>query len=422
MGRARHKPIRLVDHLRGFPNTSLARLPLPAPARLGHTGAVNDTLTAFAQAKIAGLEAKSLARTLKPTHRLDGVRVIRGGREMISFSCNDYLGLSHHPAVKAAAIAAVETYGTGAGASRLVTGDHPLFEVLEARLAALKGAEACCIFGSGYLANVGIIPTCVGPGDLILVDELAHSCIWAGARLSGAQVVAFRHNDAADLMAGLAAHRSGARRALIATEGVFSMDGDVAPLDAISRLAQAHDAWLMVDDAHGLGVLGGGAGTAAMFPGARIDLNMGTLSKSVGGYGAYVCATAPVIALIKMRARTVVYTTGLPPANVAAAIAALDIIAAEPDRVAAPLTKARRFTTALNLPAAESAIVPIVLGEAGTALAAAADLEAKGLLAVPIRPPTVPEGTARLRIAFTAAHPDEAVDRLAEAVRPWLAR
>ena len=381
-----------------------------------------DTLTAFAQAKIADLQAKSLARTLRPTHRLDSVWVERGGRRMISFSCNDYLGLSHHPKVKAAAIAAVQTYGTGAGASRLITGDHPLFAQLEGRLAALKGTEAACIFGSGYLANSGIIPTVVSEGDLILVDELAHSCIWAGAKRSGANTVPFRHNDMADLAAKLAVSRSKHRRCLVATDGVFSMDGDVAPLDQISRLCLANDAWLMVDDAHGLGVLGGGIGTGAMFPSAHIDLHMGTLSKAIGGYGAYVCATQPVVDFLKMRARTVVYTTGLPPANAAAAIAALDVIAQEPERVAAPLLKARRFTTALQLPPAESAVVPIILGEAETALAAAKDLEEKGLLAVPIRPPTVPPGTARLRIAFTAGHPDEAVDRLAEAVRPWLTR
>lgn len=381
-----------------------------------------DTLTAYAQAKIAGLQAKSLARTLKPTHRLDGVHVIRGGREMISFSCNDYLGLSHHPALKAAAVAAIETYGVGAGASRLVTGDHPLFAELEARLAALKGAEAACVFGSGYLANLGIIPTFAGPGDLVMADALAHSCIWAGARLSGAQVIAFAHNDMADLETRLAAARPGAGRALVATDGVFSMDGDVAPLDEISRIARRHDAWLMVDDAHGLGVTGGGGGTARLFPDARIDLHMGTFSKAIGGYGAYVCATRPVIDLLKMRARTIVYTTGLPPANAAAALAALDIIETDAALVALPLAKARRFTAALNLPEAQSAVVPIILGEAEAALAAAADLETQGLLAVPIRPPTVPAGTARLRIAFTAGHADADVDRLAAAVRPWLNR
>jgi 8-amino-7-oxononanoate synthase len=383
---------------------------------------VIDTLTEYAQAKNAELDAKSLKRSLTPTHRIDGIWVERNGRRLLSFSCNDYLNLSQHPDVKAAAIAAVQTYGVGAGASRLVTGDHPLFTALEDRLAALKGAEAACVFGSGYLANAGIIPTFAGEGDLVLVDELAHACIWSGAQLSGARVVGFRHNDVADLAARLAEHRGSARRALVATDGVFSMDGDIAPLDGIGDLCRQHDAWLLVDDAHGLGVLGGGAGVAKLFPDVRIDLQMGTLSKAVGGYGAYVCASWPVIELIKTRARTFVYTTGLPPASVAAALAALDVIAREPDRVAAPLAKARRLTAALDLPPAQSAIVPILLGEAETALAAARDLEGLGLLAMAIRPPTVPAGTSRLRLAFSAGHPDEAIDRLATALQPWLAR
>jgi 8-amino-7-oxononanoate synthase len=382
---------------------------------------VDDTLTAFAEQKLEELEGRRLRRTLVPTHRMSGVWVERGGRRLVSFSCNDYLGLSHHPAVAAAAQDAIGRYGAGAGASRLVTGDHPLLGDLETRLAALKGYAAACVFGSGYLANAGVIPTLAGPGDLVLVDELAHACIWAGAKLSGAEVCAFRHNDLDDLAAQLAARRAAAGRALIATDGVFSMDGDLAPLGAISRLAGGHDAWLLVDDAHGLGVTGGGAGTATLFPDARIDLAMGTLSKALGGYGAYVCGSRPVIDLLKTRARTVVYSTGLPPASAAAAIAALEVIAAEPERVAAPLARARRFTVSLGLPDAQSAIVPIVLGEAETALAAAADLEAQGLLAVAIRPPTVPAGTARLRLAFSALHSEAQVDRLAAAVRPWLA-
>jgi 8-amino-7-oxononanoate synthase len=375
------------------------------------------SLADVAAAKLDSLERQRLRRRLTATHRLDGVHVERNGRRYVSFSCNDYLGLSHHPAVKAAAMAAIETYGVGAGASRLVTGDHPLFQTLEGRLAALKGAQAACVFGSGYMANTGIIPTFLSAGDLILVDELAHACIWSGAALSQAEVVAFRHNDMADLAAKLAARRAGARHALVATDGVFSMDGDLAPLDAISDLCRTQDAWLMVDDAHGLGVVGEGRGAAAAFPGAHVDLAMGTFSKALGGYGAYVCADQPVIDLIKTRTRTLVYTTGLPPANAAAALAALDVIAAEPERVARPLARARQFTEALGLPPAQSAVVPIVLGEAETALAAAAELEAAGLLAVAIRPPTVPPGTARLRLAFSAAHSEADVARLAAALR-----
>lgn len=381
---------------------------------------MRQSLSSFATGKLQDLEAKSLRRTLKPTHRLDGVWVERAGRRLVSFSCNDYLGLSQHPKVKAAAKAAVELYGTGAGASRLVTGEHPLFEPLEHRLAQLKGQEAACVFGSGYLANAGIIPTFVGPGDLVVVDELAHACIWAGAKLSGAAVGVFRHNDPEDLSARLASRGRG-ERVLVATDGVFSMDGDIAPLDEISRVCRANAAWLLVDDAHGLGVVGDrGAGSAALFPQAQIDLAMGTLSKALGGYGAYVCASRPAIELIKTRARTLVYTTGLPPANVAAALAALEVIQAEPERVAAPLARARRFTTALSLEPAQSAITPIVLGGADRALAAAEDLERQGLLAVAIRPPTVPDGTARLRCAFSALHDEEQVDRLAEAIRPWV--
>ena len=188
------------------------------------------SLDRFAAAKLGDLAERQLGRALVPTRRLDGVWVERGGRRLISFSCNDYLGLSHHPAVKAAACAAVQAYGAGAGASRLVTGDHPLLSALEARLACLKGTEAACVFGSGYLANTGILPTFAGPADLLLVDELAHACIWAGAKLSGATVLSFRHNDMDHLAGLMAAHRSSHDRALVATgHGRTRLDGDLAP-------------------------------------------------------------------------------------------------------------------------------------------------------------------------------------------------
>jgi 8-amino-7-oxononanoate synthase len=377
-----------------------------------------DSLNAFAEAKLAHLEARSLKRTITPTARLDGLWVERAGRRLLSFSCNDYLNLSHDPQTKAAAKAALDLYGTGAAASRLVTGDHPLTSQLEARLAALKGYDAACLFGSGYLANAGTIPAFVGEGDAVIADELSHACIWAGARLSGAEVLTFRHNDLDHLADLLAARTTG--RTLVATEGVFSMDGDLAPLDRLSALCAQHDAWLLVDDAHGLGVLGEGRGTAATFPGAVVPLAMGTLSKALGSYGGYVCGSRPVIDLLKTRARTVIYSTGLPPACVAAALAALDRIETDPDLVAAPLAKARAFTRAANLPDATSAIVPVILGEPEAALAAQASLEAEGFLVAAIRPPTVAPGTARLRVAFSAAHPDEEVARLAGLVRRLL--
>jgi 8-amino-7-oxononanoate synthase len=377
-----------------------------------------NSLTCFAQTKLAGLEAQNLRRWLAPTRRLDGLWVERGGRRLLSFSCNDYLNLSHHPAVKAAAREALDTYGVGSGASRLVTGDHPLLSALEARLARLKGTEAACVFGSGYLANIGVIPTFVGPGDLVVVDELAHACLWAGAKLSGAAVVAFRHNDVDRLRALLAQRRTGAGHVIVATHGVFSMDGDLAPLGELSAACQDYDAWLLSDDAHGVGVLAEGRGSGALYPEASIPLQMGTLSKAIGGYGAYVCAAQAVIDLLKTRARTVVYSTAPPPACIAGALAALDIIESRPDLVAAPVANARAFTGALELSEARSAIVPVIVGEAQAALAASKALEDQGFLVVAIRAPTVPAGTARLRFAFSAGHSKDDVARLAQAVRP----
>ena len=377
-----------------------------------------QSLDDFAKSKLDRLEAAQLRRRLSETTRADGVWLERGGRRLLSFSCNDYLGLTHHPKVKAAAIAATERYGAGAGASRLVTGNHPLYAELEARLAALKGSEAACIFGSGYLANAGIIPTLLGEDDLLLVDELAHACIWAGAQLSRGRVEMFRHNDVGHARELLATHRAAHGHALIATDGVFSMDGDLAPLAELSALARDYDAWLMSDDAHGLGVIGDGRGSGCA-GGAKVDvdLQMGTLSKALGSYGGYLCASTPVIDLMKTRARTLIYSTGLPPSAVAAALAALDVIAAEPAFAASPVTKAQSFTRACNLPLATSPIVPIVLGEAGAALEASALLEREGFAVVAIRPPTVLEGTARLRLAFNALHPDAEIERLARIVR-----
>jgi 8-amino-7-oxononanoate synthase len=376
------------------------------------------SLDEFATAKLAELERSSLRRALVDTTRVTGVWLLRNGRRLLSFSCNDYLNLSHHPAVKDAAIEALRVYGLGAGASRLVTGNHPLFAELEARLARLKSTQAACIFGSGYLANLGIVPTLVGPGDLVLIDELAHACLWSGARLARAAVVPFRHADIGHVGDLLTELRRRHARALIATDGVFSMDGDIAPLHELAALAQRHDAWLMSDDAHGLGVVGGGRGSSFAH-GTKVDvpLQMGTLSKALGAYGGYLCTSAAVIDLIRNRARTLIYSTGLPPAVVAGAIAALDLIEREPDYAALPLAKAKAFARRAGLPEPESPIVPVLLGEAEAALAASRLLEDHGFLVVAIRPPTVPVGTARLRLTFTAQHPDAEIERLADLMR-----
>ena len=371
-----------------------------------------STIDEFAQAKLARLAREGLLRSPAETRRIDGVRAERGGRVLVSFCCNDYLNLSQHPAVKRAAAEAGEEFGAGAGASRLVTGNHPLYAVLESKLAALKGVDAACVFGSGYLANSGAVPCLAGADDLIVMDELSHASMHAGARLSRADIRTFAHNDPEHCHRILREHRAGHPRCVVMTEGVFSMDGDRAPLTDLAALAADYDCWLMVDDAHGIGVLGGGRGTAFEDdPRPAIHLHMGTLSKALGAYGGFVAASRPVVDLIRSRARSLVYSTGLPPATVAAASAALDIIVAEPDLVARPLAHARDFTSRLGLPPAESSIVPLVVGDPAAAMEASAALEARGYLVTAIRPPTVPDGTARLRFTFAAGHrPDEIAD------------
>lgn len=369
-----------------------------------------SSLQDFAAGKLARLERQSLRRELAETERSDAARVSRDGRPLISFSCNDYLNLSTHPAVIAASQEATRRYGAGAGASRLVTGNHPLYAALESRLAALKGTADAAVFGSGYLANSGIIPALIGPGDVLFVDALAHACIWAGAKLSGAAIRSFPHNDMAALEAMLAAERGRYRHAMLATDTVFSMDGDLAPIEELAALAARFDLWALTDDAHGLGVVPKPPGAGA------IPLQMGTLSKAVGGYGGYLCASREVVALIRNRARSFVYTTGLPPGVVAAACAALDLIAGDPAFAARPLAHAKRFTEALGLAEAASPIVPLIVGGAADALQMSEALQAQGFLVTAIRPPTVPEGTARLRFTFTAGHAPADIDRLAEAV------
>jgi 8-amino-7-oxononanoate synthase len=377
----------------------------------------SNSLDAFAAGKLASLDAKNLRRHLIDTSREGGIWMTRGGKRLLSFSCNDYLNFTQHPKIQEAAIAAIRTHGVGAGASRLVTGNHPLFTQLETRLARLKGTEAACVFGSGYLANLGIISTLMGKNDLVVVDELSHSCILAGAELSGGRMLTFRHNDMAHAEDLLKEHRATYRHAMIATDGVFSMDGDLAPLHDLAALAQKYDAWLLSDDAHGIGVIGAGRGsTFAHGRKADVALQMGTLSKAIGGYGGYLCASQAVIDLMKTRARTLVYSTGLPPATVAAAIAAIDVIEHDPNYAVKPIRKAKAFTARLNLPEARSPIVPIVLGDTEATLRASKLLEDHGFLVAAIRPPTVPNGTSRLRLTFTAAHPDAEIERLASVI------
>jgi 8-amino-7-oxononanoate synthase len=375
------------------------------------------SLDRYALRKLDALGRRNLRRELSDTDRIDSREVENRGTRLISFACNDYLGLSHRPEVVEASRAATLRYGAGAGAARLITGNHPLYAQLERLLATAKGTEDAVVFGSGYLANIGAIPVFAGSADLILIDELCHSCILSGAALSSARVISFRHNDIVDARKLLELNRARHRNCLMITEGVFSMEGDLAPLVPLDSLAKDYDAWLMTDDAHGFGVVGGGRGsTFAHDVPVDVPVQMGTLSKAVGGYGGYLCASRAVVDLVRNRARSFVYSTGLPPGCVGAAGKSLEIIARESDLVERPLSLARAFTRALGLPLAQSAIVAVLVGSAERTLQMSERLRQAGYLVPAIRPPTVPQGTARLRFAFSAAHTEDDVGKLARAV------
>ncbi len=376
------------------------------------------SLDAFARKKLKPLMEKGLKRDIHVTERRQSGEVIREERALISFCCNDYLNFSHHPKVMEAAKNAIDRYGAGSGASRLITGNHPLIRELEQKLARLKGTEEACVFSSGYLANIGIIPTIIGSRDIIFIDELSHACLRAGSSLSFAQTVAFRHNDMAHLQEIIHQHRKYHQNALIVTDGIFSMDGDLAPLDKLSILARDNNCWLMSDDAHGLGVIGQGKGSRYMFdPLPEIPLQMGTLSKAIGSFGGYLCASKPVIELIKTRARSLIYTTALPPASVAAAITALDIIKQDQDYCTRPLKNAQTFAHLLGLPTPVSPIVPIIIGGAERTMRFAEILETEGFLVTGIRPPTVADDTARLRFTFSANHQKDHIHALAAVLK-----
>jgi 8-amino-7-oxononanoate synthase len=343
------------------------------------------------------------ARRLKPTQRTAGAVVERDGRGCCLVLVQRLSGPVAAPGGQGRRPGRHRTTAR-AGASRLVTGDHPLLSELEARLARLKGTEACVVFGSGYLANTGVIPTFAGKGDIVLVDELAHACIWAGAQLSGAKIIPFAHNDVDHLADLLAEHPQAPATPSSPPTGCSRWTATSPRWTGCRRSARPTTPGCCRTTPTAWGA-GRGRGSAALFPEAQIPFQMGTLSKALGSYGGYVCGSQAVVDLLKTRARTLVYTTGLPPAAAAAALAALDIIEADPALTALPLAKAQAFT-AVGLPDATSPIVPVIIGEAQDALAASRALEAEGFLVVAIRPPTVPAGTARLRIAFSAEHPD----------------
>ena len=368
----------------------------------------------FCADKLAAMEARQERRHLSEVHRGPHGDITRNGKSYVSFACNDYLGLSHHEEVVEAARTALTDYGAGAGASRLITGNHDLYRQLETAIADWKGYEDCVVSGSGFLTNIGLIPALAGPEDLIFIDELAHACLFGGARMARSRTEIFPHNDVSVLATMLDKHRKDYRHCLILTDGVFSMDGDMAPLPQLQILSADHSAWLIVDDAHGFGVVGGGRGAQHAFDlPVSLHLSMGTLSKAAGSYGGYVCASHTVCEFLRNRMRSFVYTTGLPPSVVAASLKAMEIIKREPERCARPVLLANRFCKILGLPETKTPIVPLIVGSNENALSLQKELEAAGFLVTAIRPPTVPVNTARLRITFCADHRDEDVERLA---------
>lgn len=359
-----------------------------------------------------------LLRRLRGVTARAGAECTIDGRACVNFASNDYLGFADDPVTREGALHAVRDWGTGAGAARLISGDYALVRELEELLAAWKGVEAALVFPSGYMANLGAIAALAGPDDTVVVDRLAHASLIDGARLSGATVRVFPHNDAARLDEILRRPRSGS--VLVVTESVFSMDGDCAPLVELVACCRRHGAMLLVDEAHALGVYGGGRGcvAAAGLTGA-VDIVVGTLSKALGSQGGFVAGSRALIETLVNRARAFVYTTGIAPAAVGAARAALQELMRSSARVERLWENVRRWRAAVaGVPVrGDGPICPVITGSAGAAVALAERLGAAGYYAPAIRPPTVPRGTSRVRITLSAAHTPAQLDGMAAELR-----
>jgi 8-amino-7-oxononanoate synthase len=368
------------------------------------------------------LQSASLYRTLRSVSSDQGPVMIVDGREVVNFSSNNYLGIANHPDLAAAAKEAIDRYGCGSGASRLISGNMTPHEELEAKLAGFKGTAAALVFNSGFQANTGILSTLAGEGDAIFSDELNHASIIDGCRLSRAKTIVYAHCGLDRLEDGLRAATQ-YRRKLIVTESIFSMDGDEAPLAEIVELAERYGAAVMVDEAHATGLFGAtGAGVVAKLGlGDRVLVQMGTLGKALGGFGAYVAGSAAVRELLINRCRSFIFTTSLPPAVMAMAIAAIDLVRREPQRRDALWKNCRRLITglrALGFPAqSASPIMPVIIGDAGRCMRFSERLLERGVFAQGIRPPTVPSGTSRLRITLMATHTAEQIDRALKTVK-----
>jgi 8-amino-7-oxononanoate synthase len=371
--------------------------------------------------RLAELRRAGLHRRLRVIEGPQGPRVLLDGAEVLLLCSNNYLGLADHPKVRGAAAEAAERYGVGAGASRLISGTMTLHRQLEDRLARFKGAQAALLFGSGYLANTGVVSALAGRGQVVFSDELNHASIIDGCRLSRAETFVYRHADVEHLAWGL--REAGGRARMIVTDGVFSMDGDVAPLTELAELARRHRCLLVVDEAHGTGALGpGGRGAvAAAGVGRDVDVIVGTLGKALGGYGAYVCASRELVELLLNTARPFIYSTAPPPPAVGAALAALTVLESRPGMVEQLRRNAAVLREALNgqgLGGAGSRtqIVPVAVGDARRAMSLCERTLEGGVFAQAIRPPTVPEGTSRLRLTVMANHGADDLRRAARVI------
>lgn len=377
-----------------------------------------DSFSNELQQELDLIKAQGLYRAPRLIESAQGPRIDIAGREYICACSNNYLGLASHPAVKEAAREAIARYGWGGGASRLVSGTMRLHAELEETIAGFKKTEAAIVFPSGYMANVGAIGALAGREDTVIVDKLDHASIVDGCRLSGARMRAYPHVNM-DRLEDILKASGDSRRRLIVTDGIFSMDGDLAPLREIAGLARRYGAWLMVDEAHATGVLGeGGRGAAELLDAEdSVDISMGTLSKALGGSGGYVAGPAALIDLLRNRARSFIYTTAPPPAVCAAGIAAVGIVRRSSDLRKTLLARADRLRRGLNALGFDTMrsghhIVPLLVGETGAAAKFSSRLFQKNVLVPAIRPPTVPRGTSRLRFTLMATHSEADVDCL----------
>jgi 8-amino-7-oxononanoate synthase len=390
---------------------------------------INHSLEPDLTAALARLDEQGLRRHLSAAEETGPTRLVVDGCGYLNFASNDYLGLAQHSQVREAAKAAIDRCGVGSGASRLVTGSHCLHAELEGKIAAWKGVPRALAFSSGYAAALGTIPALAGPHDLVILDKLAHACLIDGARLSGAQMRVFPHQNLGRLEALLKANArlGGGRKVFIVTESVFSMDGDRADLKALVDLKDRYGAYLLVDEAHAVGVFGGAGEGLISLLGLqdRVELQMGTLSKALGVSGGYLAGSAALIDYLVNRARSFIYSTAPPPALAAAALAAIRVVEAPEgaqlrQRLWANVAELRSALGSWAPPEPASAIVPLKLRSEQNALAAAAALRHAGIWIPAIRYPTVARGTARLRVTVSAAHSPDMVAGLGQVLRTIL--